>query len=306
MAPMPVPPGPGGDDRVSGLLQQGLHLSDAARIAAARLDGAVGGSLKEALAITVVDDAADAAAEPAVATGTDDARLASGPLVRLIETASPATNRLRSSKPLDAFSPMPAPPLDLGVALVAPVHSAPPSTVTEAESAQVGGPVLEPSEDWQGFATSTPAPAAAMPSQVAATHGAEPLASALDAAARLAADASVAAEALENLKRMLEHKQRLESQLLQRATSPGRAPASPPQDAAAHTPMSHAPVRQPLPPLPLPLHADAGGGRAVAVLPPPRPRPPADRRGFDVRGFMAGFALSWAFGVVLYFFMTAG
>jgi hypothetical protein len=26
----------------------------------------------------------------------------------------------------------------------------------------------------------------------------------------------------------------------------------------------------------------------------------------DVRGFLAGFALSWAFGVVLYLFMTAG
>jgi len=43
------------------------------------------------------------------------------------------------------------------------------------------------------------------------------------------------------------------------------------------------------------------------MLPPPsRRRPPAERRGLDVRGFLAGFALSWAFGVVLYLFMTSG
>jgi hypothetical protein len=40
--------------------------------------------------------------------------------------------------------------------------------------------------------------------------------------------------------------------------------------------------------------------------PPPRLRSAPERRGFDVRGFLAGFALSWAFGVVLYLFMTSG
>jgi hypothetical protein len=133
------------------------------------------------------------------------------------------------------------------------------------------------------------------------TRSIEPLTSALDAAVRLAADASVAAEALENLKRLLEHKQQLESQLPHLAASSAPAPQS--EEAEAR---SSVPPR----PLPLPLHAaqEAGGGSAAAVLPPParrRPAPP-ERRGFDVHGFMAGFALSWAFGVVLYLFMTAG
>ncbi len=62
-----------------------------------------------------------------------------------------------------------------------------------------------------------------------------------------------------------------------------------------------------LPPLPLPLYAEADvSGDPTPMSLPPRRRPPPERRGFDVRGFMAGFALSWAFGVVLYFFMTAG
>jgi hypothetical protein len=34
--------------------------------------------------------------------------------------------------------------------------------------------------------------------------------------------------------------------------------------------------------------------------------PPLQRRSLDVPGFLAGFALSWAIGVVLYLFMTAG
>jgi hypothetical protein len=42
------------------------------------------------------------------------------------------------------------------------------------------------------------------------------------------------------------------------------------------------------------------------MLPALRPRPAPERRGLDVRGFLAGFALSWAFGVVLYLFLTAG
>ena len=31
-----------------------------------------------------------------------------------------------------------------------------------------------------------------------------------------------------------------------------------------------------------------------------------ERRQFDVRGFMAGFALSWAIGAALYIYLTAG
>ena len=116
----------------------------------------------------------------------------------------------------------------------------------------------------------------------------QPLASALDMAAQLAADANVAAEALENLKRMLEHKHQLEKELLQLEAASASARQEP--DASTQAP------------LPLPLHAEP---RALMPYPMPRRAPP-ERKRFDVRGFMAGFALSWAFGVVLYLFMTAG
>jgi hypothetical protein len=130
----------------------------------------------------------------------------------------------------------------------------------------------------------------------------EPLTSALDAAVRLAADANVAAEALDALKRMLEHKQQLDRRMPQPAPGPAPAPADYGAGSVGSVPDAS------LPPLPLPLfaEADVGGDPAPALLPVPRRRSPPERRGFDVRGFMAGFALSWAFGVVLYFFMTAG
>jgi len=115
----------------------------------------------------------------------------------------------------------------------------------------------------------------------------QPLTRALDAAAKLAADANAAAEALDSLKRLLE-------QGLPVATGKGAHPASP----------SERPVLPPrLPP------------RSTVALSPPPPLPPVtlpvpmpstDRVRFDLRGFLAGFALSWAIGVVLYLFMTAG
>jgi hypothetical protein len=121
----------------------------------------------------------------------------------------------------------------------------------------------------------------------------------------LAADASVAAEALEKLKVLLQHKQQLEGL---RSTQPVLARLSPPAEPAACE--AHA-LAQPalaptLPPLPLPVpasHASLGRTRLPLLQPP---RAFFERRGLDVRGFMAGFALSWAFGVVLYFYMTAG
>ena len=66
------------------------------------------------------------------------------------------------------------------------------------------------------------------------------------------------------------------------------------------------------PPLPsLPLHAVRDGSgrttlRPAVLAPPPPRRAQPERIRLDVRGFLAGFALSWAFGVVLYLFMTAG
>ena len=237
-----------------------------------------------------------------------------------------------------AFSPMPRPPLlDVGIALVTLAHVAP-RRLAAPEIAGGGEPAPMPSkdwpsnnlpsndlpsedlpsaerptedrpgEDWHGVAGETHSePAMATLPDAAAEQNFEPLTSALDVAARLAADASVAADALENLKRVLEHKQLLESQHPLLAAIPAAASDNPETPASGFD----APTPPALPPLPLPLHAmsDAGGGSAGGspmLLPPPRRRLPPERRGLDVRGFFAGFALSWAFGVVLYLFMTAG
>jgi hypothetical protein len=309
MAPMPVPPADGGDDDPVSGLQQGLRLSDVEGIAARRLDGAEG-SLGEALAIAATANAGDAAPQATDAVGAVSENFASEPLVPLINARSAEIGRTLARKPLDAFSPMPMPPLlDVGVAVVTPADSVTPPAVAAPEIADDGEPVFMPTEDRHGVLADTPAaPAMARsPEEATAAQSIEPLTNALDAAVRLAADASVAAEALENLKRLLERKQQLESQLPHLAADASSAPASDDADVPASTP------QQPLPPLPLPLHAeqDAAGGSAssTTVLPPPprrRRRPPPERRVFDVRGFMAGFALSWAFGVVLYLFMTAG
>jgi hypothetical protein len=307
MASMPVPPDPGGDDDVCEL-QQGLRLSDAEGIAAQRLDGAAEGSLREALAIATPDDAGNAGPALADRIAEVGESFAAGPLIRLIDARFAEAGRTQVSGPHYTFSPMPRPPvLDVGIALVMRADSAPTPSHAALEIATAGDPACAPSEDWQGVADDTPpALAAAPPVDAAAAQRMQPLASAFDAAVQLAADANVAAEALENLKRMLEHKQQLESQLPQLAAGSAHARASNDAEAPASAPAAPAPP--PLPLLPLPLHAvtDAEGEPAPAMLPPPRRRPPPEHRAFDVRGFMAGFALSWAFGVVLYLFMTAG
>ena len=283
MVPSPVPPTEGGDDDPVPGLSRDLRLSDAEEIAARRLEGAAQGSLKEALAVASGANADEAGLPRAEAIGAAGESFASGPLVRLIEARTAEIGRTQPPKPPDAFSAMPMPPtIDVGISVATSVGD------------------VAPTPEIAGDVAGAPATAAMAPlPDAAAAQSMHPLADALDAAVRLAADASVAAEALENLKRMLEHKQQLESRLADLA---GTAPAP----AAAAASASDAPA---LPPIPLPLHAmpDAGGEPAGEMLPPRRRRrAPPERRGFDVRGFMAGFALSWAFGVVLYLFMTAG
>ncbi len=245
MAPMPVPPESGGDDDVRAR-PQGLRLSDAEGIAADRLDGAAEGSLQEALAVAEADEAGYTAPHPADGIGAVGEGYASGPLVRLIDERSADGGRPRTRKPLDAFSPMPAPPaLDVGIALATPARSAPPQPLFGPEIASDGAPASmaredwpsenwpsadRPSADWQGFAgDGRPEPSAlAAPTHLPEAdpvHGMEPLTSALDAAVRLAADANVAAEALDALRRMLEHKQQLDRRLPQPAPGPAPTPA---------------------------------------------------------------------------------
>ena len=301
MVPNPVP---GGEEPTSALPQGTPPVIDLADADAARgREGGGNGSLKAALSIATDDGLA--AVEPAqLAIGVEAAGqdLASEPMVRLVETRPEEGSEAQSDRLLDAFSPMPRPPvLDLGIEVARSVR---PQEVTMAAAETAEGVAIS---DPPGFAAGPPSQLAAAKPPVKAPQtapkGIEPLASALDAAVRLAADASVAAEALENLKRLLQHKQQLDGL---RSAKAALARPSPDAEASA----SEAPAAElpdpPLPPLPLPVQSEEASVQSARLpLVPPR-RAALERRGLDVRGFLAGFALSWAFGVLLYFFMTAG
>ena len=120
--------------------------------------------------------------------------------------------------------------------------------------------------------------------------GPRTLTQAIDTAAKLAADANAAAEALDSLKRLLQQGLPGAGRLPPRPAPGARQPPQAPRPALLPNP----------PPVPTPAYA-----RRLPVAAPPPPPPPEPTR-FDVRGFLAGFALSWAIGVVLYLFMTAG
>jgi hypothetical protein len=124
---------------------------------------------------------------------------------------------------------------------------------------------------------------------------------AFDAATKLVAEANAAAEALENLKRLLERRM------------PGLAVSAAPS-ATRLRPIERKEGEElsaePPPPLPLyPVRSSDGNLPALRPAQPkfeaPAPYAPEPRRP-DVRGFMAGFALSWAIGAALYIYLTAG
>jgi hypothetical protein len=100
----------------------------------------------------------------------------------------------------------------------------------------------------------------------------------IDAAAKLAADATAAAEAVETLKRLLQ------AQL---------AASRPPADSAPVVALSVGPV------------GPAPGAAAAAEPLPSAPLAPEQRRP-DIHGFLAGFVISGAIGAVLYLYMMAG
>lgn len=117
-----------------------------------------------------------------------------------------------------------------------------------------------------------------------------------DAAARIAAEASATAAALENLKRLLVHK----------LPEPNVVPAPNPPDT----------LRERLEPPPIPAYRPAV---QLPVSPPPMVAAPATgtslsfadyddappRRWLSVGSFFAGFVLSWVLGAVLYVFLTS-
>ena len=115
--------------------------------------------------------------------------------------------------------------------------------------------------------------------------GTATLPAALDPAIKPAPEANAAAEALENLKRMLEGD----------PTAATVAPA--PNEGGAYSSMATLPL--------VPAHAGDDALRLPEPLRAPRAAAP-ERRRLDVHGFLAGFVMSLAFGALLYLLLTAG
>lgn len=249
----------------------------------------------------VVGDSTEApfAAYPALATETIEVErsLASAPADAQSSDIAPNPKDLGTDASPDAPSP-PAPPY------VAPTRFRAEPMRAMRPVARAHGAVhpLELAPDLSGSrhepslaALPTIAPTSARSEAIGA---APPLASAYGAAAKLAADATAAAEAIENLKRLLERQ----------LPNPAQAPRQPVHELFAEPATGLAPP--PLPPREPPpeMQDDELDPDPEEPLPRPSARNPAwrERRQFDFRGFMAGFALSWAIGAVLYIYLTAG
>ena len=145
-----------------------------------------------------------------------------------------------------------------------------------------------------------------------------PAADAFDAAAKIAAEASAAAEALENLKRLLGSRApNVEVTPPPVVTAPPPPPVERPVERFVERPVErpverHEPAAVPPPivarPPPPPMRLPNQRAMVLAELPPPMPMDfERDRKvGVVLRGFLAGLGLSLAAGVVLYLFMSAG
>lgn len=147
----------------------------------------------------------------------------------------------------------------------------------------------------------------------------EPLANAYDAAAKLAEDAVAASDAIESIKRLLQMQlsqqqgsgrtpeASLEASNLVRglaqelARGQGQAAATEPRTGNA-PPAAALPLPLP-PPLPVGRDAPVSPPQPLVLSPPMRSR---RSRGGAVRGFLAGFALSWVVGAALFLYLNAG
>ena len=280
-----------------------VRLGDAERIASERLDGAADGSLKEALAIVPPNEPSSAGLALSDRIEAVAASRAEEPEAPSFDVTLAGEASDRQPMAVQAPEPSASVPVEGGGAAWAEEGAAAPSS-TAAAAAVDAGIEAESGDDFHTPAGDKAAATAPVPAPSPGAHeSTRPLASALDAAAKLAADANAAAAALENLKRLLER------QLPSVSDSPAPAAAA---EADAQTSASATAAPAMPPPLPsLPLHAVRDGSgrttlRPAVLAPPPPRRAQPERIRLDVRGFLAGFALSWAFGVVLYLFMTAG
>jgi hypothetical protein len=150
---------------------------------------------------------------------------------------------------------------------------------------------------------------AAPPDEPAALEGDEAHGT---AAAQIAVEANATAEALENLKLLLSHNMPLTE------TPPPPAPVAPATEPAAFSRESIAAPAFAPPPAFTPTYAANAEEDPEPVTPPPmiplspittmtelrHMDPPPRRTGRAVASFLAGFALSWVFGAVLYVYLT--
>lgn len=190
--------------------------------------------------------------------------------------------------------------------LILPPHAQPADseeTVAPAAELQASElPAIDVSED--ATIDATPPPEAARQGAVVPLEAEQetPPAKALDddSAARIAAEASATAAALENLKRLLSHK--LPQPHVAEAPYPqeaGPEPTEPPP-----IPVYRPPVQLPITPPPMISAADDAATPLSYFE--DEEAPPRRRRGAALGSFFAGFALSWVFGAVLYVYLTAG
>ena len=126
-----------------------------------------------------------------------------------------------------------------------------------------------------------------------------------DAAARIAAEASATAAALENLKRLLVHN-RAEPDIAALHNllepKPERTEPSPERTEPPPIPVYRPPARLPITPPPMVEPPQA----ATSLSPFPDDDMSPRRPIAAVGSFFAGFALSWVLGAVLYVLLTAG
>jgi hypothetical protein len=119
----------------------------------------------------------------------------------------------------------------------------------------------------------------------------------LGTAQKLALEANATAEALDNLKRLLAH--RLPDLTMDPAPESHQADAVRPPPIQASDALRH---ELETPPEPEPA-TNAPIELPALAVPEERPRRRLD---IELRGFLAGFALSWAFGAVLYAYLVFG
>lgn len=332
--------------------QRGLRLSDAEQIATGRLEGASHGSLREALATrSALEQPAGRLADRIESVREDFSR---SPVSYVDAVQANGTALFGWPEPMPPAHAIEMPGPGMQPDLFDYREQLSPETVDLA-TAELAETVRQgfagaAHQIWpeHGLAPSYPPPDPALVEAV------QPLVSAYEATARLAADASAASDALENLKQLLtmrlaesqagaplQHEMPIPAPVAPQVSLPSMPPPLPPTHYAASAPpaqQDQPPSARPVPfqaaPAPetfrarsetasepdafpvMPLPPQPPPAMPVELAPPPakteklpvgiRPTRKQGRQQLDVRGFFAGFALSWAVGVVLYFYMTAG